>query len=82
MVHEIMNAFENNWSKDNLTLKLPDIFQEIATRDDSEKMELVVSNTLQPLNLIYSWNFTSKDSTIAYIFVSSRCKGIPNYDYE
>ena len=77
MIQEITEAFENNWNKDDLTLKLPSVFNEIVTKD--AKLEIVTKNTLAPLSLIFSHNFVSKK--IAYIFVNSGCKNIPYSNY-
>ena len=65
-------TFENNFDKDNLTIKLPHIFNTIITQD--ARMELVTSNTLCPINLIYQHNYVTK--TIATIFVNTECNGI------
>ena len=47
----------------------------MANRDAS--IELVKSNTLQPMNMIFSDNIIT--DSIAYIFVNTECKGHP-YD--
>ena len=36
--------------------------------------EMVTSNTLQPLNLIFAHNIVTR--TIAYIFVNTECQGV------
>ena len=53
-------------------MKLPDNLKHIVTHD--ARMELVISNTLCPINLIYKHNFVTK--TIACIFVNTECNGI------
>ena len=56
--------------------------KEITTRIQSEKLELVVSNTLQPLNLIYKHNLISKSNTIGIVFVNTKCNELQPYpDY-
>ena len=78
MVPEIVYTFENNYNKDDLTLKIPEIFQEISTKD--ARMELVTSNTLCPLKLFFSHNLVTK--TIAYIFCNTNCNGVEYNDAE
>ena len=82
MVSELAYAFENKFDNDDLTLRFPDVFKEITSRDNNEKMELVVSNTLQPLNLIFSDKLVTKANTIAYIFVNTECNGVAYEGFE
>ena len=72
MVSEICHTFENGYDKNNLTLKLPDIFSQMVNKDAD--IELVTSNTLQPMNMILSHNIMT--DSVAYIFVNTECKGI------
>ena len=68
MVNTIVHAFNNKFSTDDLTLTLPKVFKDIETAEDSEQLETVTSNTVQPLNLIYQHNIVGKPDRIAYIF--------------
>lgn len=56
MVADIIHAFENNFNHDYLTLTLPKVLKDVTIHDKDEYLELVSSNTVQPLNLIYQHN--------------------------
>ena len=72
MVDEIVDTFETYFDKNQLTLKFPDVFAQMINNDAN--IELVVSNTLQPMNLIMSDNQVRQ--SIAHIFINSECRGI------
>ena len=78
MVQDIATTFENNINKDNLTLPLPHIFGEVNSKD--AKIELVTSNNLCPINLVYSHNNVT--NSIACIFVNSECNGVSYTDHD
>ena len=44
MVQEIVYAFENHYDKNQLTLKLPNVFAQMVNKDAN--IELATSNTL------------------------------------
>ena len=46
--------------------------------NNDAKIELVVSNTLQPMNLIMNDNKINE--TVAHIFINSECMGHPYHD--
>ena len=71
MVDEIVDTFETYFDKNQLTLKFPDVFAQMINNDAN--IELVVSNTLQPMNLIMSDNQVRQ--SIAHIFINSECRG-------
>ena len=72
MVDEIVETFESYFDKDQLTLKFPEVFAQMVNNDAN--IELVVSNTLQPMNLIMSENKIRE--SVAHIFINSECLGI------
>ena len=72
MISEICYAFENYYDKNNLTIKLPHTLSQMVNQDAS--IELVASNTLQPMNMILSHNIVTQ--SIAYIFVNTECNGV------
>ena len=78
MVYEITETFETMFDKNQLTLKFPDVFAQMVNNDAST--ELVVSNTLQPMNLIMSDNKIQK--SVAHIFVNTECNGTPYNEFE
>ena len=53
MVYEIIDSF-SMLDKSQLTIKLPDTFAQIVSNE--AKIELVKSNSIQPLNLIMTGN--------------------------
>lgn len=71
LIYELSYTFENNYDKNTLTLKIPDVLTHMSNKD--AKTELLTSNTLQTLNLILSHNIIT--DTIAYIFINTECKG-------
>ena len=76
MVDEIVETFESFYDKDQLTLKFPEVFAQMVNNDAN--IELVVSNTLQPMNLIMNDNKITE--TVAHIFINSECMGHPYHD--
>ena len=76
MVDEIVEAFESYYDKDQLTLKFPEVFAQMVNKDAN--IELVVSNTLQPMNLVMYQNKIRK--SIAHIFINSECLGFQYHD--
>ena len=72
MVNEIVNMMENRYDRDSLTLQIPKAFEYLTCKDAD--FEMVTSNTLQPLNLIYSHNLVTR--TIAYIFINTGCSDV------
>ena len=65
----IVKHFENSFNKLDLTFELPLRLVEIELQ--GKGIEVVKSNTIQPLKLIYSHNIIRKG--IASIFVNTRC---------
>ena len=51
---------------------MPTVLSQMVNQD--AKIELVTSNTLQPMNMILSHNIVTH--SIAHIFVNTECKGI------
>ena len=41
-------------------------------------MEMIISNTIQPVNLFYAYNLITERT--AYIFVNTECNGVPYQD--
>ena len=54
MVKEIVNTMETRCDKDTLKLEIPAAFNNLKGKD--ARMESVISNSLQPLNLFYGHN--------------------------
>ena len=79
MVDEIADTFDTYFDKNQLTLKFPDVFAQMINNDAN--IELVVSNTLQPMNLIMSANQIKKES-VAHIFINPESLGHKYEDVE
>ena len=73
MVKDITKMMTSQFSNETLSLKVPDCFEYLTTKDGDTKFETVTSNQLQPLNMIFSHNIVTK--TVAYIFTFDECKG-------
>ena len=71
MVQEIVYTFENHYDKNSLTLRLPTVFAQMTNKDAN--IELVTSNTLQPMKMIFSHNIITHSK--AFIFINTECKG-------
>ena len=70
MVADITNTLVNRFDRNTLSLKIPAAFEHLKGNDAN--FEMVTSNTLQPLNLHFHHNIITK--SVAYIFVSEKCK--------
>ena len=70
MVADITSTLENRFHRNTLSLKIPAAFEHLKGNDAN--FEMVTSNTLQPLNLHFHHNIVTK--SLAYIFVSEKCK--------
>ena len=73
MVKEIVDTLTSRFDKDTLKLEIPQAFSYIKGSD--AKMEMSVSNTLQPLTLLYDHNLVT--DSIAFVFVNTNCRGLP-----
>ena len=63
---------EHRYDKDKLGLQLPEAFDNLKGK--KLDFEMVKSNSLQPINLIFESNIVTR--SIAYIFVNSECNGL------
>ena len=72
MINELADTLKNSFNKDTLALEIPHAFEHFKGRDT--KLELVLSNTIQPLKLHYAHNIVTKK--IAYIFVNTKYQDI------
>ena len=72
MVSEIVDAINTRFSTEDLTLLVPDIFENLTSQD--AKFEMAISNTVQPLKLFYQHQVVT--DSIAYVFVNTESKGL------
>ena len=72
MVKEIEDTLSNRFDKDTLKLEMPQALENLKGNDS--KVEVVMSNTIQPINLFYAHNIVTE--SIAYIFVNTESKGL------
>ena len=72
MVNEIADAFNTRFSTEDLTLQIPSVFENLTSQD--AKLEMSISNTVQPLKLFYEHQVVS--DSIAYVFVNTESKGL------
>ena len=77
MVSEIVQAFEEHFSKEDLTLQIPHVLSNIVTEDAT--IELVTSNNLCPTQLIYWHEFIT--DKVAHIFINTKCGEEPDLKY-
>ena len=71
----LINVMETRYDKETFTMRLPEVFDHLAQTDKGElRFELVKSNTLQPMNLIFDHNSVTR--SVAFIFVNSECNGL------
>ena len=76
MVEEIVATMNGRFDKDTLKLTIPAAFEHIKGSD--AKLEMSVSNSVQPLSLCYGHNIVTH--SIGYIFVNTESKGLPYTD--
>ena len=75
MVSMLINVMETRYYKETFTMRLPEVFDHLAQTDNGRlRLELVKSNTLQPMNMIFENNRVT--DSVAYIFVNTECKGL------
>ena len=75
MVNMLINVMETRYDKEKFTLRLPEAFDHLAQTDSGQlRFELVKSNTLQPMNMIFENNCVT--DSVAYIFVNTECNGL------
>ena len=72
MVKDIADAFNTRFSTEDLTLLIPDVFENLISKD--AKFEMAISNTVQPLKLFYDHQVIT--DSVAYIFVYTESKGL------
>ena len=73
MVEEIVATMNCRFDKDTLKLSIPAAFDNMKGSD--AKLEMSVSNPVQPLSLCYGHNIVT--NSIGYIFVNTESKGLP-----
>ena len=78
MVKDITDLLETDYDKDHLVIRIPDALDHLKGKD--AKFEMVKSNSLQPLSLIYSHNIVTR--TIGLIFINDTCKDATYKDAE
>ena len=71
----LIDQMETQYSSNNLAFDIPR--QLIGIVDKAPEVEIIKSNSLQPLKLIYAYNIVQK--SIAHIFVNTECNGL-EYD--
>ena len=54
MVKNVVDTLMNKFDRINLSVKLPEVFEQLKGSD--AMFEMVTSNTIQPLNLLYQHN--------------------------
>ena len=64
---------ESQYNKDNLRFEIPGQLSNIDIVVPGS--EIIKSNTIMPLRLLYSHNIVQQ--SIAYIFVNTECNGLP-----
>ena len=69
LIHEM----ETRYSTDTLAFDIP--MQLGGIEKMAPEVEIIKSNTLQPLKLFYQHNIVNR--SIAYIFVNTKCNGLP-----
>ena len=74
MIKDITEMLTTDFDKEYLSIEIPKAFENLKGRD--AKFEMVTSNSLQPLHMIYEHNIVTR--TIAYIFINTECKGLQN----
>ena len=72
MVNEIVDAMNTRFSTETLTLEIPDVFENLSSRD--AKFEMAISNSIQPLKLFYDHQVVT--DSIAFVFVNTESKGL------
>ena len=72
MVYEIADAINTRYSTEDLTLEIPSVFDNLSSQD--AKLEMSISNTVQPLKLFREHQLVSK--SVAYVFVNTRSKDL------
>ena len=70
MIVDISEIFKRNYSRIDFTIMIPDAFEKIKASDAN--FESSVSNTLQPLKLVYCHNVSTR--TLAVIFLHTHVK--------
>ena len=70
MIKDISDIMINRFEKVTFSVLIPRAFDDMKGKDVN--FEMVASNTLQPLRLIYSHNIVTR--SIATIFVHTECK--------
>ena len=68
MVKDIVTIFETQYDKDKLTLTLPEALTHLFSME--LQFEMIKSNSLQPIKLIYEHCIVTQQHSIAYIFVN------------
>ena len=73
MVQGFIEHMESQYSKDDLRFEIPGQLSNIDFVIPGS--EIIKSNTMMPLRLLYSHNIVQQ--SIAYIFVNTECNGLP-----
>ena len=73
MDYEIADAINTRYSTEDLTLEIPGVFDNLSSQD--AKLEMSISNTVQPLKLFREHQQVS-ESSIAYVFVNTKSKDL------
>ena len=63
---------ETQYSPNNLVFDIPRQLADIES--EAPEVEIIKSNSLQPLKLVYAHNIVQR--SIAYIFVNTECNGL------
>ena len=72
MVKDVAKSFGKFYDKDSLSIVFPEILEYLKGKDAN--FEMISSNTMQQIRLIYSYNVTTR--TLATIFIHTDCKDI------
>ena len=69
---------ETSVEKENLSIDVPDVFDQLKGEDAS--FEMVISNTVKPLRLFYNDNVVTDKKAV--IFVYSGIDRLPEFDQQ
>ena len=71
MINDAADAFANHYDRDTLSAVFPYILEDLKGKDAN--FEMISSNTLQQVRLIYEYNF--RTHSIATVFIHTKIVG-------
>ena len=66
MCYDLANALDAGYEKARFTLQIPEVFELLEGRDNA--FEMIQSNSLQPLGLVYQHNVMTKSIGVVFTF--------------